>query len=482
MKLDASTRVGQLVEDYPFLLDTLTAYSDKFKMLRNPLMRKTVGQFATLAKVAQIGEVDLSDLLKTLAEAIHQHVGEPVEIDATATAEPEAAAPELDPYRVEKMKAIIRGLHEGKPVDEVKQDFAELIQNVGPGEIAAMEQQLVQEGLPEEEIKRLCDVHVAVFRQSLDQSGRPDAPPGHPVHTFQKENAAIGESIAVIRRRVSDSEQLDLDALTAEFDRLAEIEKHYVRKENQLFPFMEKYGVTAPPKVMWSIHDDIRAQLKDVRAASRSGDAAAVRAKAGPALTAIEDMIYKEENILFPMCLELLTDEDWGEVYRGEKDVGYALVEPDPGWRPSEKPSEKGRSSGLNALPLDTGLLTLEQVNLMLTHLPVDISFVDEHDEVRYYSEGPERVFPRSPGVIGRKVQNCHPSTSLAMVNRILDEFRSGAKDVAEFWLEMGGKFIHVRYYAMRSIDREYRGCLEVSQDVTGIRALTGQKRLLDWE
>ena len=132
-------------------------------------------------------------------------------------------------------------------------------------------------------------------------------------------------------------------------------------------------------------------------------------------------------------------------------------------------------------MPLDTGLLTLEQVNLLLTHLPVDISFVDEHDVVRYYSEGPARIFPRSPGVIGRQVQNCHPSKSLHMVNRILEEFRAGTKDAAEFWFEMGGRFIHVRYFAMRTVEREYRGCLEVSQDVTGIRALTGSQRLLDW-
>jgi PAS domain S-box-containing protein len=118
----------------------------------------------------------------------------------------------------------------------------------------------------------------------------------------------------------------------------------------------------------------------------------------------------------------------------------------------------------------------------MLTHLPVDISFVDEEDTVRYYSESPERIFTRSPGVIGRKVQNCHPPKSLHMVDRILGEFRAGTKDVAEFWFEMGGKFIHVRYFAMRNVEGEYRGCLEVSQDVTGIRALTGQKRLLDWE
>lgn len=483
MKMDANVRVGKLVDQYPFLLETLTAYSDKFSMLSNPLMRKTIGQFATLGKAAQMGGVGLADLLDTLAAAIRENTGESVEVDASAVAVP--TSPDLDPARLEKLKTIIKGLHQGKGVDEVKQEFAELIQNVGPGEIAAMEQQLVAEGLPPDEIKRLCDVHVAVFRQSLDQAAPLDAPPGHPVHTFRKENAALGEVVAIIRQLLSEQEKASADVLAGEFARLAEIEKHYLRKENQLFPHMEKYGVTAPPQVMWAIHDDIRAQLKQIRAALPESGIGGIRAQADELLTAIEDMIYKEENILFPMCMQLFGAQDWAEVYRGEADLGYALVEPELGWLPPETAAEgasSDRPAGMKALPLDTGLLTLEQVNLMLTHLPVDLSFVDEHDTVRYYSEGPERVFPRSPGVIGREVHNCHPPKSLDMVNRILESFRAGTKDVAEFWLEMEGKFIHVRYYALRSVNGEYKGCLEVSQDVTAIRALEGQKRLLDWE
>jgi DUF438 domain-containing protein len=141
-----------------------------------------------------------------------------------------------------------------------------------------------------------------------------------------------------------------------------------------------------------------------------------------------------------------------------------------------------GTDSGVpKSLPLDTGLLTLDQINLMLKHLPVDISFVDENDEVRYYSDVPDRTFPRSPGVIGRTVQNCHPQKSVHMVQRILDAFRSGEQDTAEFWIEMKGTFVHIRYFALRDAGGTYRGCLEVSQDVTGIRALEGEQRLLDW-
>ncbi len=481
MKLDANVRVGKLVDQYPFLLDTLTAVSAKFKVLHNPLMRKTVGQFATLGKAAQLGEVALADLLESLANAIREKTGETVEIDA-AEAAPDGPGVELDPERVAKLREIIKGLHEGKGVDAVKDDFARLIKNVSPSEIAAMEQQLVQEGLPEEEITRLCDVHVAVFRESLDDTSRTEVPSGHPVDTFRRENAAIMEVIALLRKLLSEPGTSDPEQLSSAFARLAEIEKHYIRKENELFPQMEQYGVTAPPKVMWSIHDDVRAQLKDVRGALDRNEAPTVQAQAPALLTIIEDMVYKEENILFPMCLELLSQENWARVHHGEKEVGYTLIEPGPAWQPAATPAAQARPSGLNALPLDTGLLTLEQVNLLLTHLPVDLSFVDEHGEVRYYSESPARIFPRSPGVIGRQVENCHPSKSVHMVNRILEEFRAGTKDTADFWFEMGGRFIYVRYFALRSPDKTYRGCLEVSQDVTEIRALTDSKRLLDWE
>jgi hypothetical protein len=249
---------------------------------------------------------------------------------------------------------------------------------------------------------------------------------------------------------------------------------------------MERYGVTAPPKVMWGVHDDIRALFKKVRAATDACNPSELADAGHHLCNAVEDMIYKEENILFPMCFELLSSQDWGDLRKGEAAIGYALVEPGKGWSPpsattSEEPTDRPKGA-LERLPLDTGLLSLEQVNLMLTHLPVDLSLVDEEDVVRYYSDGRERIFPRSPGVIGRKVQNCHPAKSVHMVEAILDAFKKGEREVAEFWIEMQGKFLHIRYFALRDGSGKYKGCLEVSQDVTGIRALKGERRLLEWE
>jgi hypothetical protein len=176
---------------------------------------------------------------------------------------------------------------------------------------------------------------------------------------------------------------------------------------------------------------------------------------------------------------------DWARVKNGEEEIGYAWVTPGTEWKPAvaaaglPSPPEYRRPA---AMDLDTGALTPEQVNLLLKNLPVDVTYVDETDTVRYFSAGDERNFPRSPGVIGRKVQNCHPPDSVHVVNRILEAFRKGERQAAEFWIQSRGRFIHIRYLAVRDDAGRYRGCLEVSQDVAAIRGLQGEKRLLDWK
>jgi DUF438 domain-containing protein len=196
----------------------------------------------------------------------------------------------------------------------------------------------------------------------------------------------------------------------------------------------------------------------------------------------MRDMIYKEEHILFPMAKDLLTDREWGKVRQGEEEIGYAWIRPEAGWTANAEEAKEQAVGQESEVKLDTGMMTVEQVNMLLKHMPVDISFVDEKDEVRYYSATKDRIFPRSPGVIGRKVQNCHPPKSFGMVQKILDEFRAGRRDKADFWIQMKGRFLLIQYFAVRDEKGAYRGTLEVSQDVTDIRKLEGQKRLLDWD
>jgi DUF438 domain-containing protein len=296
---------------------------------------------------------------------------------------------------------------------------------------------------------------VGAFRDALDHKQELAPPPGHPVHTYLADNrilATLGNRIAEVARHldggVGQAAEL-LPVAAAALARYDGLDNHYRRKENQLFPLLERHGVTGPSQVMWGIHDQIRTQWKQARTAVESDDVNRV-AEILPALARnLIEMVYKEEKILFPMALEKLSAEEWP-------------------------------SAGL--LPLGTGALSLEVVDLMLRHLPLDLSFVDENDVVRYYSEGKERIFPRTPAAIGRTVQNCHPPKSVATVNRILDSFRAGSKDVAEFWIEMGLRFVDIRYFAVRDSAGRYRGCLEVTQDIGPMRALTGERRLLDWQ
>jgi len=476
MKLSAKTKIDELLKEHKFLEEFLAKYNPKFSMLKNKVARATVGKVANLKAVASIGGVAVVDLLRDIAGEVERVTGKRPETE-TDDADDRAA-------RVEGLKEVIKALHDGAAVDDVRARFAEVIAGADGPEIAEMEQQLIAEGLPVEEVQRLCDVHVGAFKSALDEQQEVDAPPGHPVHTYMLANERIAElanRLAGVTRDLGTAAGGRSKELLEQARKLVEdlkgVDLHYTRKENQLFPFLERHGISGPSKVMWGVHDEIRSALKKAREAAAGGDVTEL-AKAGPRLARdLAEMIYKENKILFPVALQALTPDEWNEVRKGEDELGYAFTEP------SAAAPEGGRVAGAatGELALRTGKLTLEQVNLMLTALPVDVSFVDEHDEVRFYSEG-ERHFPRSPAVIGRKVQNCHPQKSVGTVQKILDAFRAGDKDVAEFWIEHGGKFLHIRYFAMRDEAGVYRGCLEVGQDVTGIRALEGERRLLDWD
>jgi DUF438 domain-containing protein len=329
----------------------------------------------------------------------------------------------------------------------------------------------------------------------LDVKDVPDTPSGHPAHTFLEENKIFTNAVADMNLLL---QQLQFDNTSDKFeelrqplketlDILSKVEIHYQRKENQLFPFLEKHGITAPPQVMWAVDDDIREKLKQTKESFESQDLQSFLERGELCVEAIGDMIYKENHILFPISLEALEDSEWIKIRKGENDIGYAFEKPAVDW-----PSATGESEcavdecraekDADLLEFDTGQMTLDQVNLLLKHLPVDMTFVDQNDQVKYFSAGKERLFPRSPGIIGRKVQNCHPPKSIDVVNRIVGEFKSGTKDHADFWIQLKGKFIYIRYFAVRDDEDTYRGTLEVSQDITDIRNIEGERRLLNWD
>ncbi len=501
LTLTPKTTVHTLLREYPFLIDFLAAYHPEFKKLTNPVLRKTVGRMATLDAVAEQGNVPLNQLTDDIASEIERQTGtRPAIADS-------AAAGGIDPARLEALKQIIKDLHGGHPMDELTERFGELIKDVEAGEIAAMEQRLIEEGMPESEVKRLCDVHVQVFSGALDAHAAVSAPAGHPIDTFQRENQALLQVTTSLRkvagaiREAADQAEAWArlkPALAGALERVREMDLHYLRKENQLFPFLEKHGIEGPSKVMWALHDDVRAALKETQAAVAGDDADLAARGAEQLAQTADDMVTKEEKVLFPMALETLSDAEWAEIRAGEEEIGYAFVTGAAPWpapaagagseaapagaagAPAGQAGQAAAGGPAGLLDLQTGGLSLEELNLVLGALPLDFQYVDEHDRVRFYSEG-HRIFPRSPGVIGRKVQNCHPPASVHKVQQIIDAFRAGEQSTAEFWIEMGGAFLHIRYFAVRDAAGAYRGVVETVQDVTGIRALEGQRRLLDW-
>jgi DUF438 domain-containing protein len=328
----------------------------------------------------------------------------------------------------------------------------------------------------------------------------PELPPGHPVDTFVRENAALREQAAKLRTALAEiasgpkDEPVDdarLRGVRAAYGLLMDVDKHYLRKEHLLFPFLEKRGITGPSSVMWAKHDEARALLKRLGEALAADDATAGEwrlvcgALAEPALGALEEMIVKEERILLPMSLRTLAEQEWGEVAAQSPQIGYCLVDPRVGWQASAaEPEAPAPAAGAprRGLVLPSGSLSLAELESLFATLPVDLTFVDADDRVRFFSEGPKRVFHRAKAVIGRKVQHCHPPASVATVDRILRDFRTGAQSVAEFWIEMRGRFLHIRYFALRDAAGAYLGTLEVTQDLTHERALSGERRLLQYE
>ena len=394
------------------------------------------------------------------------------------------------------LKHLILQLHDGKAPEEVKPQLIKLLGRVPYAEVTEVEQELIAEGMPVEDILKLCDLHSAAMKGAIDLSAAKSFPPGHPVDTFKKENQAlIGEitlaeklfeEIGALAAEADASEQIG--QLRVRFNQLADIDKHYSRKENLVFPFLEKKGVIGPPTVMWGKDDEVRELVKGaINALGQAGSATGQEAQGlielllGSATEAIQEMIFKEEEILFPMCLDKLDDSEWYAVYKQSPEIGFCLYDPTEEWKPEGIATTEEQTSGSERVQFSSGSLSPTELGAILNTIPFDLTFVGADDKVKYFTQGRERIFARTRAIIGRNVQMCHPPGSVHIVEKILADFRSGRQEQAAFWINMGGRFIHIEYYAVRDDNGEYLGTLEVSQDLTEKRALEGERRLLSY-
>lgn len=383
---------------------------------------------------------------------------------------------ELSPQeRQEKLKELMLRLHAGEDEKIIQEEFNQYFDTITPFEIQVMERNLMQEGITYEEIMRLCNIHASLMSAKVENSQElPDfEQEGHPVMVLKKENLAIRGALDRIERLLTNYFTETDEALAKGINRqialLDEFENHYLRKEYAFFPVMEAKGITAPPKVMWGVHDQIRELYQDFKNAWGTS-ATDTLEKFKIVQTELLEMIFKEEQILIPMIAQAFHADDWQAVAQESKQYGYCIVTPEKEWELTkvETVSHKTESASENQVPLSVGSVSIEQLDLILNLLPLELSYIDENNIVRYYNEGNghEKIFKRTPSAIGRDVMNCHPPKSHALVQALMDQLRTGEREKEEMWMKRGDKMIHITYHAVVDKAGNYRGVLEYVQDI----------------
>lgn len=393
----------------------------------------------------------------------------------------------------ERVRKLIGALRAGADPEKVKAEFKDILGGMESPDITVIEDELVADGLPPGEIHRLCDVHLAVFKEATEKA-KVEVSPGHPVYILLEEHRFVKDVVEEISRTLPTIEKTkdfpEMKETLARLDQLLghlrEYDKHKVREENALFPFIEKHGVTQPPAVMWSEHDQQRKLIKDATNTLKKREELGVskfRERMIPVLRALMEHIpshfYKEENILYPTALKIIQETEWTEIRASMDDLGYCYFTPSSAVGEIRTTTAEAKKRGIEIM-LESGVFTVNQLECVLNTLPVDITFVDDEDTVRFFNQAKDRIFPRTKAIIGRKVQKCHPQKSVDVVERILKDFKARKRDSAKFWLHLGDKYVAIEYFAVRNRNGKYLGCLEVSQDIAPIQKIEGEKRLLD--
>lgn len=387
----------------------------------------------------------------------------------------------FDSKKKEKLKDIILKLHEGMSIEEAKEKFEKEIGDISATEIAQLEQSLINDGLTPNDIKKFCNVHALLFENKLKDKFIEKQPESHPVSLFIKENREIESKVKLIKELSESGLKKNKDEILKRVQELKKIEIHYTRKEQILFPYLEKHGFMGPSQVMWGKDDEIRDLLKKVINTEDNN----LNDNLNTLLDEISGMIFKEENILFPASIEKLEAEEWVSILKESEEIGYVFIE-----TPSEitmqlkefktilKDDAEIDSSGIIKLP--TGTLKVNELMHLMNNLPMDISFVNAEDRLIYFSDNKDRIFLRTKSVLNREVKNCHPPKSVEMVEKILESFKSGKKNYEYFWIDMHGKKIYIQYFAVRDNDNNYLGTLEVVQDIKLLQSIEGEKRLIN--
>lgn len=387
--------------------------------------------------------------------------------------------------RVQRLNDYLSKLIHKEDLRGAYEQAKDAIDEVTPFDVLSLTRFQLETDMTIDEIKEVADRVVNVFHIPLSSFPWDDTKD----HVFYKsileEHNAIEDKLQAMKSIFKERDLLkNKERLMERFSELEEMKKHFVKMQNVFFPMLEKQEVALMPlKVMWSVHDDALRSLKKIlqyleHAEEKEQD---LLLEIGEFYYLVYGLLQKQELILYPVASYVLSEEDFDQMYNECVDIGFAYTS-----KKREKLTSKSVVDKKNDKDVlystFTGSLTKEQLTLTLDNIPIDITYVDEFDKVVYFNNAKDRFFPRSPSIVGRDVDKCHPPESVHVVNEIVEAFKEGRKDKASFWLPIKGKFIVIQYYALRNEEGNYKGVLEVSQDVTEIRALQGSRKILDWE
>ncbi len=394
--------------------------------------------------------------------------------------------------RINDLIAYAKGILQGERGADLYDEYKEVLEKVNPSDVVIVVDELVKTGEEMSDIKRAVNKILNIFYESVKQHGKSTAEEGSFMYYLMAENGEMEKRMKALKTKIkavfSQKDKIGelqkrKEILKSKFIELQEYEKHNLKKENILFPYFEKlYPDHLCVNVMWSMHDDARTSLKKL-IANLDRDQPSLNEfnqEIGKLYFAVLPVIFREEYILYPICQKVIKQEIWDEMLEQSKEIGFAFVPGPQTFHKDEKKAEMKELISDSLIDLDTGKLNIEQIINLFNHLPVDITYVDENDEVRYFSNPKNRHFTRSKAIIGRKVQKCHPHESIDVVNKIVESFRSGKKDSESFWIQIKGRLILIQYFAIKDENGNYKGVAEVSQDVTDIRKLEGEKRLMN--
>ena len=481
-KLDLNKTVFELTEEYPELVDIMAGLGFT-EITKKPILH-SVGKMMTIPKGARMKNISMTDVMTTLMSHGFEPVGDMPDMASAMSAqgrEEDTSHPSSE--RREQLKAYLKRLGDGEALEDVRADFVRDFGEVEASEIMEAEQALLKEGTPLGEVQRLCDVHSALFHGSTTEEKIANAEreveasvlrkkaqavkqdknakaaalediSGHPLSTFKKENDALSELLAKFKE--SGDESL--------LPQIRELSIHYAKKGDLLYPLLKvHYDISGPSDVMWTVDDEIRDTLSSLAKEEERGKAWNTELDA--VLTRAEEMIYKEQNILFPICAVNFTEEEWHGIYRDAKDYAACFGVEGETWEAAEKETQAVAKAAEGEIVMPGGRLTIEQLTALLNTIPMEITFVDADNINRFFDEGP-KVFKRPLMALNREVFSCHPPKIEPMVRSIIDDFRQGRRDLVEVWMEKGGRTMLVKYMAVRDRDGAYLGTLELIQDM----------------